>query len=125
MARSRLGENQFRDEDVLSHQEHSDTNHYFNDLADVEAISGNRGKYVKVADDSDTLTYGDPSVSGSGGSSPSSPENTVTSGIVIIEDLDFNGKKVKKGYMVFENGLLTSYSGTVWTDYSDFTITFT
>lgn len=47
MARSRFGENQVKDADFLSEDEHDLTNHYFRDLTDVTTYSGNAGKYVK------------------------------------------------------------------------------
>lgn len=48
MARSRLRDAQFFDEDVLGEDEHSILTHYFKDLGDVDPLSGNAGKYLRV-----------------------------------------------------------------------------
>jgi len=106
MARSKFGEQQIKDIDVLTESEHESTAHYFEDLIDTTTLSGNCGKYIRVDENSNVLVYG--------------PISTLTSGIELIADVDFNNRKVKKAYINIEDGIITSYSGGEWEDYSDF-----
>jgi hypothetical protein len=49
MARSLIGENQVRDEEFLSEEEHrTEVQHYLTGLADVATISGAEGKYLRA-----------------------------------------------------------------------------
>ena len=58
MARSKLREDQFRDEDVLTEYEHSNTSHYFTNLADTPAtFSGFAGRGLRVKNDGSILEF--------------------------------------------------------------------
>lgn len=58
VARSKLREDQFRDEDVLTEDEHSNTQHYFSDLEDTPAtFSGFGGKTLRVKNDGTAVEF--------------------------------------------------------------------
>lgn len=58
MGRSRIGEDQFKDADVLSPEEHeTEVDHYFYKLFDVTTYSGHPGKFLVVKDNATGLEY--------------------------------------------------------------------
>jgi len=69
MARSKLREEQVKDTDFLSEEEHATVAHTFDELIDVPAFSGNEGKYLRVDSTASGIEYVTISgVSGTGGS---------------------------------------------------------
>lgn len=100
MSPSRIKKNQVYDADFLSETEHEVFDHTFIALVDTPAtFSGLAGKYIKVNDEESALEYYTEGYNGE---------------IEVIIDVDFNNSKVKKGYMIFEEGTLTTYSGSDW-----------
>lgn len=66
MARSRLRDAQFFDEDVLAEDEHSVLTHYFKDLGDVDPLAGNAEKYLRVDALASGIEYAEIETTGSG-----------------------------------------------------------
>lgn len=58
MARSRLREDQIKDEDVLTEEEHTQISHYFESLVDTPTtFSGHGNKYVRVKSNESELEF--------------------------------------------------------------------
>jgi len=95
MARSRLREEQVKDEDFVTEYEHTQINHMFVSLSDTPTtFSGSGGKYLRVGTTESGIEYA----------------SGYTGVIEIITSVNFSTETTVTGYLTFSNGILTTYT---------------
>jgi len=95
MARSRIHDDQVKDEDFVSEGEHTQIDHMFVSLADTPTtFSGGGGKYLRVGTTESGIEFAD----------------GYTGTINVITSVNFSAETTTTGYLTFSEGILTSYS---------------